>query len=693
MILNLRTRLKNIFGKIRHGSRYDYLILASIIAYGTIFSYYTIMKHFGFATFAWDLGIFDQSFYTTLFSGKLFYYTAELYLNPTGCYFAVHFSPILFVLLPFYAIYPSAITLLALQSFILALGALPLYLLASELLKSKKAGFVLGIAYLLYPALQGANWFDFHQQAFIPLLIFSSCYFLVKKSWKLYFTSVLLALMVEEHVAPIIFLMAVYFLLTSVDMRAAISSIEHLQFSPSLTSKVLWITMAMSVIWYFIARYVRQLFPIVSAFSNLYRATSTFQVLGFQGDILSLPAYVLLNPQLALQALLNDFYLKFFYLIFLFAPLLFLSFRSKFCLVALIILAPFLLTNYAPYYMVGAQYALYIVPLVFLAALEGLAHQYILPKHPSTQQSNSNLKVHVKDIESSLRTIVIVSLIFAISLSPISPLAHNLVGQPALLWYATPNSNQKYIESMQDMINLVPSNASILAQNTVFPHVSDRINAYVIPVIDSPSEHEALAEYINQEINESDYVLLDLNAYDIWKSYVLNEITNDSRFSVYAVGGSLVLFMKSYEGPLIFVPYSDYEVFDYEDFLLSSGQVVKDDSSKSGYVDFSQRGINNGSFIYGPYVCLPSATYNVTFEIKVQNYGNGLLASLDVSDEHGSVVLASEDIYSTDVENQGWNNFTMTFTTTTFRSGLEFRIFTTDLADIYVDHVIVKMSG
>ena len=219
------------------------------------------MKHDGFATFAWDLGIFDQAFHTTLYSGKLFYYTAELYLSPSGCYFAVHFSPILFVLLPFYAIQPSATTLLVLQSFILALGALPLYLLASDLLRSKKAGFVIGVAYLLYPALQGANWFDFHQQAFIPLLIFSSCYFLAKKSWKLYFTSILLALMVEEHVAPIIFVMAAYFLLASVDIREVIKSIGHLQFRLSVTSRVLSTTMIMSVIGYFLDRYVRLLFP------------------------------------------------------------------------------------------------------------------------------------------------------------------------------------------------------------------------------------------------------------------------------------------------------------------------------------------------------------------------------------------------------------------------------------------------
>ncbi|HEX9862962.1 MAG TPA: DUF2079 domain-containing protein, partial [Candidatus Bathyarchaeia archaeon] len=194
---------------------YFVLLLVAISIYGIVFSYFTVLKHNLFLSSGWDLGVFDQALYTTLHNGKFLYYTADLFLNPSGCYFVQHVSPILFLLLPFYAINSSAATLLVLKSFILAFGALPLYFLAREFLESAKAGFIAAILYLLYVPLQGANWFDFQPQIFLPMLFFSMFYFAVKSKWKLYFTTVLLAAMVEEHIFILVFLTAFYLLVTS----------------------------------------------------------------------------------------------------------------------------------------------------------------------------------------------------------------------------------------------------------------------------------------------------------------------------------------------------------------------------------------------------------------------------------------------------------------------------------------------
>ena len=92
----------------------------------------TILKHNAFLTSGFDLGIFNQAFSTTLFDGKLFYETADLSFNPGGSFFGVHFSPILFLLLPFYAIYPSVENLLVMQTVILALGAFPIYWMSRD---------------------------------------------------------------------------------------------------------------------------------------------------------------------------------------------------------------------------------------------------------------------------------------------------------------------------------------------------------------------------------------------------------------------------------------------------------------------------------------------------------------------------------------------------------------------------------
>ena len=149
----LKTRI--IKDKIQLG------IIICIMVYTVIFSYFTILRHYSFDSGAWDLGTYEQMLWNTINSGRLFW-TAPDVINSTGFFFGTHFSPILFIILPIYFLYQATETLLVLQSFVIALGALPLYWLARDELKSKIGGFVIALAYLLYAPLHGVNWFDFH---------------------------------------------------------------------------------------------------------------------------------------------------------------------------------------------------------------------------------------------------------------------------------------------------------------------------------------------------------------------------------------------------------------------------------------------------------------------------------------------------------------------------------------------------
>ena len=81
-------------------SQYELFLASAIIIYTLTFSWFTISKHNSFTTYAWDLGIFDQGFWTTANLDRFFYNTCELHLNPSGGFFGIHFSPILFTLVP-----------------------------------------------------------------------------------------------------------------------------------------------------------------------------------------------------------------------------------------------------------------------------------------------------------------------------------------------------------------------------------------------------------------------------------------------------------------------------------------------------------------------------------------------------------------------------------------------------------------
>jgi len=138
------------------------------------FSYLTIQKLNVFGMYAWDFGIYHQAIFTTAKLGNLFYTTVELPYTqtayPVGTQFAVHFSPILFLIVPFYAIFSSPVTLLIIKTAIISIGAIPVFLLAKKE-HGDKIGLIFASGYLLLPAIHGITWYDFQPQSFLPTFL------------------------------------------------------------------------------------------------------------------------------------------------------------------------------------------------------------------------------------------------------------------------------------------------------------------------------------------------------------------------------------------------------------------------------------------------------------------------------------------------------------------------------------------
>jgi uncharacterized membrane protein len=656
--------------KIPKMELYDFVVLGAIVVYGLVFSFFTLLKHDVFQSYAWDLGIFDQSLFSTL-HGHFLYYTAELFLNPTGCLFAEHISPILLLILPFYAIQPSATTLLVLKSFVLALGALPLYLVACKVLHNKKTGLLLALIYLLYPPLQGANWFDFQPQVFLPLFIFSAYYFITVKRWKPYFLAVLLALMIEEHISIVVFVLSAYVLLSH--RKILVTALKNFQMNEAVASMV---TMVLCVIWFFSALYVKGTFPINPQFAVRYQASDTFSVLGLKGNPLSLPVYVLSNPQNIWNALMFDYPIKFLYIILLFGPLIFLPFKSKLCIGVLLLLAPFLLSNYWPYYTIGAHYPLYVLPLIFLSAVEALK-QF----HPS---------IHLPILKIAL----MVTIVFIASTSPISPISSPFGVQGLhILWYPNVNlSPTQDTESLNTQLQLIPSSASILTQNHIFPHVSNRLDAYVIPPI---GHFENDTVYLADLMKKSDYILLDMWGWDSLTQTVFDMATKNSSYGVYALGSKSLLLKEGYQGTPMFSHYTEQRFFqDYKYLTVLSGQTMPDADSKSGTVALFPKGFE-GLGARGPYTYLLPGTYNITFMIKVENNSNEQVATLGVAyNDYKFTTVTTREINGSELNPNVWTNVTLTVNFSEVVPNIEFLTWVNGVTNIYEDGVIVtKVSN
>ncbi|HEX6029893.1 MAG TPA: DUF2079 domain-containing protein [Tepidiformaceae bacterium] len=131
---------------------------------------------------AFDLAIFDQLLWNTA-QGDVF----KSSFVPYGQYMGQHFSPVLFVLVPFYWLGAGAVFLTVLQGVVAAAAAVPLYFAARRWVRSEALAAALAGAYLLNPYLHRAVAFDFHPETMVALPAFACAWAASERRFNLAF--------------------------------------------------------------------------------------------------------------------------------------------------------------------------------------------------------------------------------------------------------------------------------------------------------------------------------------------------------------------------------------------------------------------------------------------------------------------------------------------------------------------------
>ncbi|MGD8609300.1 MAG: DUF2079 domain-containing protein, partial [Myxococcales bacterium] len=139
-------------------------VAALFVAYGFWFSHLAINNHHALQTRLLDLGIYDNIFYHSSHGNLL-----GSNFIPTNNHANAHFDAILALLSPLYYIYPRAELLLVLQAIWCGSGVIPAYLLGRDHLGSRWAGMTMALAWALYPALHGANLYEFHSLTLLAM--------------------------------------------------------------------------------------------------------------------------------------------------------------------------------------------------------------------------------------------------------------------------------------------------------------------------------------------------------------------------------------------------------------------------------------------------------------------------------------------------------------------------------------------
>ncbi|MBR6726207.1 MAG: DUF2079 domain-containing protein, partial [Clostridia bacterium] len=183
---------------------------AGLFCFGYI-ALQTVMRYITYSAPNFDFGIFVQMFHNM----------ATTLLPDTTCerdmmlsHFAVHTSPVFYLILPFYWLFPSPITLQIAQAAIVASGIIPLVLISRQLKLPPLVTGALSVAYAFYPAVYGGCFYDIHENCFLLPLILWLFYFIEKEKYIPAFVFAFLTLTVKEDAFIYVLFAGLYLILS-----------------------------------------------------------------------------------------------------------------------------------------------------------------------------------------------------------------------------------------------------------------------------------------------------------------------------------------------------------------------------------------------------------------------------------------------------------------------------------------------
>ncbi len=203
------------------------------------------LRYFCYAAPNFDFGLFVNMFYN-MKTKFLPLVTSER--DVLMSHFGVHVSPIWYLLLPFYALFPYPATLQIGQAVIIAIGIIPVCLIAKRKNASNLVTVLLCVAYCFHPALSGGCFYDIHENCFlIPLLLWLFYFFesTLVSDRKIYtvmmYVFAVLVMLVKEDAPLYIAFFAIYIVLSHHKFKHGIAlfclSVAYFCFAMWLLSK------------------------------------------------------------------------------------------------------------------------------------------------------------------------------------------------------------------------------------------------------------------------------------------------------------------------------------------------------------------------------------------------------------------------------------------------------------------------
>lgn len=537
----------------KHSQRY---LWASIIVFILAFSFLVLKKYYYFGYNISDLAIFNQTLFNTL-HGNWFHNTVGL-----NNYFADHFSPILILLLPFYAIRQSPETLLIIQVLVTSLCAWPIFVIAKAYSKNNLFAYGVSLFWLTNPFVHRQVIYEFHVFHFMAFLFFWAFYFYQNKrlGWCIFFS--ILALLTREDSVFLFFGLAV---LSLVEKKPKKWSIGIFLFA---------------LLYFLVAIY---LIRYISPATN-YKFLLYYNWLGGDGffDIIF---NWLKNPLAVLVHIFS--FSNIFILFVLLLPFLFLPFLAKkYLWLSVFPLLQYLMTNGGfNNNHIYTHYVMTLLPGFYLAYIFGLWALI-------GQGGYKRLRLIDKNRSFFIVIFLFSFLYFLFFMSPIMSIM-------------TKKFLPNYHEDRQAIINLIPREASVCADPSLLAPFSSRKLLYNIDYTYYRKSQFAERDFILPKV---DYIFLDMtqfiatiNARNSWELAKYGEplkvpdlwAQTLEDYNLVKAKDSVFLWQNKDLSAKIILPYFEPHPMDSSAELLSEWGATKKDDIKILKIVYNKLNSNN----------------------------------------------------------------------------------------------------
>lgn len=466
------------------------IVVVASIGYIIFFSYYTILHHRRFGTSAFDLGINMNWAYNAL-NGHPWRCTV-LYGADGGHFLGNHAIFAMFFWLPWFWLSPTAETFLIYQAVMCGIAAIPLYLVAKELLP-RGIAVIVALAYLMYAPLHGPQFYDYHELLAALPFHFLLYYVILKERYR---WVPLFAILIYAH---------------REDMPVGVTILGLFLMASGLRPKLgAWLAVASASAFVIIKFVVMPSFG-TWWFADIYKELQPAGSQGYGPVVQTL----LINPSYGLSTLLRED--KLVYFLHLFAPLVFLPFRKL--PLAFLALPGFfftlMTTGYPPTISIAFQYTTHWIPYVFLATILSLR---VMRDRFGAERQWGAVVALLLGIASHSTTFGAV-------------IQHNtFVGGFTRVVFEESKQDKKLYADFMRLVRQIPQSASVAATEHEVPHIAARINAYTI------RGGHADADYLLLRAGESTEIAADAfrrNKYGL----------------VDRVGKTFFLFKKNFDAP------------------------------------------------------------------------------------------------------------------------------------------------